>query len=202
MNDNEIVLNLLDFYKKKGIDLYRVLDDASFKSLSLNSKLNAIQLYAKKIISGTPSGWTKSDFKGVMKDALGYGAMGAAAGAFTSVGAAALYNEGKVPWDAYVNGAIIGGIGGATGKIFDMAMKMKDRHLILNELHNVAEDPTPGNALNVLTMNNLKTDPEVKGKILDKIRGKVDSNIEHVMDDRTRGYTERYNEEVLKNTKR
>lgn len=201
MNDNEIVLNLLDFYKRKGVDLHKVLDDHTFKSLSRDSQLQAIKMYAERILAGTSQNFGKNDFKKMLKDMLVFGAMGAVAGGFSSLGVAKTFHNGKVPLQAIINGGVIGAVGAGATKLLDTVGRLKDRSMIVDELHHVVQNPTSGNALNVLTANHLRNDADLKGKLLSKIRGRLDTNMNKQTEEMTEGLTSRYNEHVLKNPK-
>jgi hypothetical protein len=201
MTENEIVLSLLKFYKDKGLDLYKILDDPSFKALSLETKLTAIKRYAQDILSGTPQTFGKKDFKSLLRGALIHGGIGMAAGGMTAFGTAATFSKGRVPPEVILGGAMVGAIGGAAGSLFDTLIKSQGRTYVGNELKQVIANPSTENAFNVLTANGLKSDPDNQNKFLGKIQNQVNS----ALDDRTKTFatkeTEHYNEHVLGNKK-
>jgi hypothetical protein len=127
--------------------------------------------------------------------------MGGLAGALTAYGASKAYQGGVVPPAAYVNGAVIGAIGGFAGKLFETYQKTQNRKFIGAELQRTINNPTDRNAFGVLVANGVKGDEEFKNKILEKIQGRIEGKLETQMDDATGGFTERYNEHVLKKPK-
>jgi hypothetical protein len=197
MNDNEIVLNLLEFYKKKGIDLYRVLDDPTFKSLSRETQLRAIQMYANKILHGTPSGFGKNDFKSVLKSMFLQAGLGALSGGLAGAGVAKTFVHGKVPPEAFLGGAIFGATTGLINAGINSVSTISDRNFVRHELNEVSAKPTPSNALNVLTANNIRGIKQqgLKG-ILDRIRSDTDKNMEDQRHTFITSATEQYNSEL------
>jgi uncharacterized membrane protein len=156
MNDNEVVISLLDYYKKKGIDLYKIIDDPMFKSLSRDTKIKAIQMYADRISQGTPATLNKNDFKSTMKQMLFRAGIGAVTGGIAGLGFARAFNDGKVPAEAFAAGAIFGATGGLLHSLGSSASNIADRLHMRKELNIVASEPTPQNAFNVLIANNIR----------------------------------------------
>lgn len=178
MTDNEIVLNLLEFYKDKGIDLYKVLDDPTFKHLKRETQLRAIQVYAQKILDGTPKVASKKDIRGMLTNALLQTVGGAASGALTGFGLAKAFHGGTVPAEAIVSGAVFGGITGAFGGGIGIMGRLNDRSFMRAHLQDAVDRPSPGTALNVITANHVKgTQGEIFKKLLDKITADAEGHL-------------------------
>lgn len=194
MTDNEIVLNLLDFYKKRGIDLYKVLDDPTFKSLSRDTQLRAIQMYANRILHGTPSGFGRNDFKSMLNSTLMNMVTGAASGAVTAFGVAKTIKGGSVPPEAIFAGAMFGGVSGAFSSGIGTLGKIRERNFIRGELHNAVENPTPSNALNVITANTMRASAgENIKKLLDKATTSGEKHIEEGSKEQVKFFVEEAN---------
>lgn len=194
MNENEIVLNLLDFYKRKGLDLYMVLDDPTFKALSLDTKLKAIQNYAKMIYTQSPHGISKRDFKSALKDLIFQTGTGALGGAAAGGVAAAAFTGGRVPRMAVMGGALLGATGSLFNSGFNILNKVNDRHFMHAELKNVVDNPTPGNALNYLTANHLRGPlTEDAHNLVKRISESGDKKLKALNEDFAKRETELYN---------
>lgn len=195
MNENQIVLNLLNFYNKKGINLYMIIDDPMFRNLSLDTKLSVIKTYADKLSSSTPRGITKSDVKGIIFQALMSGGMTG----FTALGAALatkkLFHGGELRYGPALGTALGGAVLGAVVPTMHALNAVRARDQLGAELDAVKEDPTESNAFNVLARRNMqlrfpeKVDPGVVS-IIDKVKSKAEENgKEHII-----AYTKDYNE--------
>lgn len=197
MTENEIVLSLLDFYKQKGIDLYKVLDDPTFKALSLQTRLDAIKHYAQMIHDDTPRGIAKRDFKEGLKSLFVQAGLGAVTGALASAGTAVTFNKGRISPGAPLLGAMVGGMSGAIASGFSLASKRRDRNLMNDHIKEVIESPTDVNALRYLTANNVRsTLTESGNKILNKIQEKVDTGINADLDAKFKAETIAYNRDI------
>lgn len=195
MNDNEIVLSLLDYYKKKNIDLYKVLDDPTFKALSLQTKLDAIKHYAQMIHDDTPHGFAARDFKSAIRSLFTNAGLGAVAGALTAAGAAATFNHGRVPSIAPIAGAILGGTASALDSTFKTLGQVRDRRFMNSEIKNVLENPTNSAALQYLTANNTRSVlTEGTAKLLDKVRSNADEHFTKNRDEFVKNETVAYNQ--------
>lgn len=197
MNDNEVVLALLDYYKKKGIDLYRILDDPMFKSLSRDTQIKAIQMYASRIAEGTPVTVNKNDFKSTLRQMLFRGGIGAITGGIAGLGFAKAFNNGKVPAEAFAAGAMFGATGGLLHSIGASASNIADRLHMRRELDTVASTPTPQNAFNVLLANNIRG-----GKTKDfkesaqEVLNESMENLKNNRKDQLKSFVEHYNRSI------
>jgi len=194
MNDNEIVMNLLDFYKRKGIDLYKVLDDPTFKSLGRDTQLKALQMYANHILAGTPQGFSKNDFRSVLKNTLMQAGIGAVSGGATAFGLSKAFRGGSVPAEALLAGGIFGGMSGAFSGILGAVGRANDRRFMRSELETLTNTPTPGHALNVLTANHIRAGQlEPTNKVLEAVREKVRTSVDASRDEQVKFFVEQHN---------
>jgi uncharacterized membrane protein len=197
MNENEIVLSLLDFYKQKGIDLYRVLDDPTFKALSLQTRLDAIKHYAQMIHDDTPHGIAKRDFREGLRSLFVQAGLGAVTGALASAGTAVTFNKGKISPGAPILGAMVGGMSGAITSAFSTASRRRDRMIMNQHIKDVIDNPTNENALRYLTANNVRsTLTESGNKILNKIQEKVDAGVNADLDAKFKAETVAFNRDL------
>jgi hypothetical protein len=180
MNDNEIVLSLLEFYKRKGIDMYKVLDDPSFKALSLDTKLKAIKTHAQELAEDTGHGITKKDFKGTLSNMFAQAVKGAITGVATGVAAKSMFRGGHLPLlEVGLGGAVVGAMAGAASSAVNVINASQERAFMRHELNRVVSSPTSPNALGVLSAGNLKgmaTSGEFN-KILAKVRDDLDGKL-------------------------
>ena len=204
MNDEQIVLALLDFYKRKGIDLYKVLDDPSFKALSLDTKLAAIKRYAQLMTQDLGLTAHKRDFKVALKDILFETGKGAVMGGLTSLGAARMFVNGKVPYaPILIGGAGLGAMGGLASAIVDSVHAANERRFMESELKRVVEKPTDHNAVGVLSALHLR--PKATGmggsfnKFLDKVKDDFDKKVDTHAKETFTSITDAYNEHDLGN---
>jgi hypothetical protein len=200
MNENQIVSNLLDFYHKKGIDLYMVIDDPMFKNLSLDTKIAVIRKYADKLGQSTPRGYTKSDISSVIKEAL-FGAGMAGAGALmTAAGAAKLFSNGKINYGPVLSAGIAGGILGSILPIANKANEVKTRTEFGRQLDEAVTDQTDSSAFNVLAMRNLQQRfPYTTNPMLKKLVEKAEKHSEGPIKDNLIEETKNYNKYYLDN---
>lgn len=197
MNDNEVVLALLDYYKKKGIDLYRIIDDPMFKSLSRDTQIKAIQMYADRISQGTPITLNKNDFKATMKQMLFRAGIGAVTGGIAGLGFARAFHNGKVPAEAFAAGAMFGATGGLLHSIGSSASNIADRLHMRKDLDAVASQPTPQNAFNVLVANSIRggRTKDFKDSAQEVLSESLD-NLKNNRKDQLKAFVEQYNKDI------
>lgn len=194
MTDNEIVLNLLDFYKDKGIDLYRVLDDPTFKALSRDTQLRAIQMYAKRILDGTPKVASKQDIKSMLKGIMLQTVGGAASGGLAAYGLSKAFHGGTVPMESIASGAVFGGLTGVFGGGLGILGKLNDRSFMRSQLQTAADTQTPGSALNVITANHIKgTQGELFKKLIDKTTTDAETHLKSESTNQVKHFVDLYN---------
>lgn len=195
MTEDHIVLNLLDFYKSKGINLDQILDDPFFKSLSLETKLAAIKKYADTISKGTARGVTKSDIKGILASMI-YDGIGAGMAAYgTATAAAKLFNNGKAYHAPIAGVGIAGAIAGATIPLLGTIMKSRQREQLHRQLETTAARPTDKNAFNALVLKGLHNRyPATVNPRLVKIIEKATTYKGSGQEEHVRTMTEDYNE--------
>lgn len=177
MNDNQIVLSLLNFYKNEGIDLHQILDDPIFVKLSTPTKIEMIKRHAKEIHDGTVSGVTRGDLKRAGWSALWHGLMGAMTGAAASAATAKLIPGGRISPAAILLGAAPG-IGFGLGlSALQSAGTVMNRMDMKKRLADAVEDPTGEAAVGVLAKRNLQRthqDSVAFNKFLDRIENNTD----------------------------
>jgi hypothetical protein len=197
MNDNEIVLALLDYYKKNSIDLYKILDDPTFKALSRDTQLKAIQMYAQRIAAGTPITVGKNDFTSTLKQMLFRGGIGTITGGVAGLGFAKAFHNGKVPAEAFAAGAILGATGGLLHAIGSTANNIADRIHMRKELDTVSKDPTPRNAFNVILANNLRG-PKTNDfkESVKEVLEEPTAQLRDVRRDQLKAHVEQYNRSI------
>lgn len=148
--NNDLVLDLLEYYRSAGIDLIHVLDDPVFVNLPIRAKIAAIQSHAQDILHGTPNALSASDKRALItrtalmtaKGAIAGGAAGAALGAATRLGS----NTMPVAF-----GALAGALAGLGGATLDATTNIANRASVKHQLQATATNPTTVNALGVLS---------------------------------------------------
>lgn len=171
MNEDQIVLSLLNFYKQEGIDLFAILDDPIFKKLPLSTKIQAIKTHAQEIEEGTSQGISKRDVRAIGSSALWHGLMGGLTGATAAAATAKLFTGGRVPLSALVLATAPGfGFGAALGIRKQMGL-IRNRDSMRNHFASIAENPTDHNALTAMVRRELQghQEPSEFNKFLNQI---------------------------------
>lgn len=154
MNDEQVVLSLISFYKKEGIDLHNILDDPLFISLPLASKVQAIKKFAGDIKENMGKGVSMADTKGLMStiiySAIGGGITGFSAGAATSK----LFKGGINPFESALMGAGVGIGAGAASFALDSVKRINDKRRLRAYLTELSESPSDENAFNTIALRN------------------------------------------------
>lgn len=184
MNDNQLVLSLLNFYKSEGIDLHQILDDPIFIKLSLPTKIQMIKAHAQEIHDGTSAGVTRKDMKHAGTSAFFHGLMGAMTGAAASAATAKLFAGGRISPAAIALGAAPGLGFGLAMSALQNAGQYSDRNNIRRYLSTAANDQTDESALGVLAKRNLQRGSGMShpafNKFLDRIEGNTDERSKEV----------------------
>jgi len=156
MNDEQIVLSLLNFYRNEGIDLHQILDDPIFNSLSLPTKISAIKRHAQLIHDGMSSGINRHELKGIGKSLLWHGIMGGMTGAAATATTAKLFAGGRTTPMAIALGAATGagsGLGLAAIRQFEAR---SERNELRKYLREAAERSDEESALHTIAKRNLQ----------------------------------------------
>lgn len=172
MNENQIVLSLLNFYKSEGLDLHFILDDPIFNSLSLQTKIDMIKKYAGDIQRGMTPGFTPAERRSILREALGQGVMGAITGIGATSAAAKLFSGGRIAPHAIAAGALTGALSGAAVGAVRRMQSQNQKKQLRQYLQNVAENPTDEGAISVIAKRSLQTrsaNPDLQNKIIGKI---------------------------------
>jgi hypothetical protein len=202
MNEEHVVLSLLSFYKKEGLDLHNLLDDPLFDKLPLNAKVEAVKNYAEIIRHGmNPSVGTN---RGQMLDTIRSFALG---GGMTGFGAAAAASKlfktsplglaGTAVGGA-VLGATAGAIGGGITNYFESRREQGRKEKLHGYLSNVATNPSDEAALHTLALRSMQTrsgPSRTQNMILAKIKDILDARTESI----PREWATTHQSEVLRN---
>lgn len=157
MDDAQIVLSLLNFYRSQGIDLHHLLDDPIFNTLSLPTKVQMIKTYAADLAAGITPRLKFSDLSHSKLDI----ARSAAAGGLAGFGA--IKALGIKPHPVAVAGATVTGLTFGTGlALMRRLNEVSERRSLKNQLLQVAHNPSDESVLGVLAMRGLqnRTRPE------------------------------------------
>jgi hypothetical protein len=176
MNENDIVLNLLRFYKSEGIDLHQILDDPIFIKLSLQTKIQMIKSHAEQIKEGTTEGISKADLKHAGTSALFHGILGAMSGAAASAAAAKLFAGGRISPAAIVLGSAPGFGFGLAMSALQNAGKYQNRNKIRHYLGDVARDQDDYSAIRVLAKSNLNRASGLSHPAFNKFLERIENN--------------------------
>lgn len=202
MTEDTIVLNLLDFYKSRGINMDQILDDPLFKSLSLETKLKAIKQYANIISEGTPRGITKKDLSGILSSMIYDGVSTGIAAYGTAAAASKLFSNGKIYGPAVIGVGLAGAIAGAAIPALSTFAKRNERETFHNQLDKTVEDPSDRNAFHTLALKGLQLkQPAAVNPRLVKLIEKAQDFKTNGMEKQVNTQIEEYNEHYLGNKK-
>lgn len=157
MNDAQIVLSLLNFYRSEGIDLHHLLDDPIFNALSLPTKVQMIKTYAADIAAGIKPRLRLADFKDNKSD-FARGAVAGGLAGFGAIKALGLKAHPLAVGAAATTGLTIGA-GLAALRRYN---EVSEREALKSKLQAVANNQSDESALHILALRGFqnRTRPE------------------------------------------
>jgi hypothetical protein len=152
MDDAQIILSLLNFYRSEGLDLHNLLDDPIFNTLSLPTKVQMIKTYAADIAAGIKPRLRLADFKDNKSDFV----RSAIAGGLAGLGA--IKALGMKPHPLAVAAAATTGLTIGSGlSAFRRMNEVHERHAIRDKLNEINKNPSDENALQLLALRGYQT---------------------------------------------
>ncbi len=156
MNDNQVILSLLNFYKNEGIDLHYLLDDPLFVKLPLSLRIEMIKNNAKQIHQGMSGSMTRRDWNVLGKDMLFQGILGGMTGAAAAATTAKLFVGGKIA-PAAIALAVSSGVGSGLGlSLLRNYGRTSERKNLRTYVEKVVENPSDQAAFDVIVKRNLQ----------------------------------------------
>lgn len=195
MTEDAIVLNLLDFYKSKGINLEQILDDPMFKQLSLDTKILAIKKYANAISENVKRGLTKRDVSSIVGSMI-YDGIAAGATAYgTAAATSKLFAGGRIHPATVAGVGLAGAIAGAALPVIRTVNKIRERNKFYDQLKSTAENPTDRNAFHTIALRGYQQrNPIQLNPKLEKLIEKATDNKANGTDDHVKKQIMDYNE--------
>jgi len=180
MNDEQIVLSLLNFYRNEGIDLHQILDDPIFNSLPLQSKIDMIKRHAQAIHDGIHPGFSRHELRGMGKSMLWHGILGGITGATASKTTAKLFSGGRPTPAAIALGATAGAVSALSMSALRRLNAQAEKKELRDKLLSVAQNPSDEAALHTLAKRNLQNSLRAENssafnKFLDRIAQKSET---------------------------
>lgn len=178
MND-KLILQLMDFYKARGIDLHYLLDDKLFDSLPIDRKIEFVRTHAQELLDGTSTGLSKLDLAKARSNLKSSVLLGGATGLLASVGASRALGK---PFGAGAAAALapllIGVTSGAGFGVIrtglDEYQNYQKRKSMHQAFQNVVNNPSDQNAFYAVVQRNLQ-------------RSKVEGD-NHIIEDHLKGH--------------
>lgn len=155
MTDEQLVLAMIRAYKDRGIDMSALLDDYMFTKLPAVSKIRAIQAHAAELHNGINPKFTKLDYKNLGVHGVFDALAGGVAGATIGAGLHALNPMGMTRGKAMLSGALITAAVGAMAGSLKAVSNVGDRKDLRTSLAIAKANPTPENAIGVLSTNHM-----------------------------------------------
>lgn len=154
MNNEQIILSLLAFYKGQGMDLHYLLDDPVFDKMPVSDKVVFIKKHALDIYHGIPTGMSRTEKKSLaMATALG-AFQGVGLGSAAGLAAAKKLNVASSPTAAIVGGIMLG-IPSAIHAYRNAKSQVDSRNALRTQLGNYLAAPSDANAVGVLSIRGI-----------------------------------------------
>lgn len=156
MNEEQIILSLIAFYKEQGIDLHHLLDDPIFNSFPVAKKVELIKQYAAQLHNGIHNGFSRDELKRSGKSILGKALLGGLMGRSVGAVAAKAFSGGRMGPMAIPIGMISGASTGAAYALLGSYDQLSDKRRMRNQLAEVARKKTDDSALRALALRSLQ----------------------------------------------
>lgn len=155
MTDEQLVLALITSYKSRGVDMSALLDDPLFSKLSPSTKVKAIQAHAEALHAGVNPGLSKVDYGSITANVISDGIKGGIAGATIGAALRAAHPGGSSAFSAIATGAGLMAFAGGLAGGLKTLNGIQDRRSIKAALDTARANPTPENAIGVLSTNHM-----------------------------------------------
>ena len=174
MTDEQIILDLLAFYKRKGTNLSYLLDDPLFEKLPLKFKVEFMRKHAKIILDGSHSSVSLGDIGQVVSSA----ALGATTGAIAGLTAVkALSSPTLTPGFAGKYGIGVGGAGGLLLGVIRGYEPIARRKAMRASLEEAVNNPSISNSVGLLSSNKIHSVNSVtRNSILNNVASTMNQN--------------------------
>lgn len=182
MTDDQIVAALITSYKNRGVDMSHLLTDPVFRSLPVQSQIQALQSHASELEAGISSGLNREDVGHTVAQGLSTGLKGALLGGSLGTLIAASRPGNLTP----VKGALIGaGMLGGLGALmsgFHTEGRVRDRREVKNALKGLSEASSPVPSVTLLSGAHAQQESKnLKQEILNRIAGDLHQSAQGVL---------------------
>jgi hypothetical protein len=177
MNEEQIILSLIAFYKKEGIDLHQVLDDPMFNALPIFERVKLIKQHAKMIHDGIDPRLTKTEFRDARNDILLKGLGSGFAGYQAGKAVQALFGPQGVRRNAVLAGATTGLVFGGGYAAVKAYEQRKEKKRMINQFADLSRHPTDDTAVQTLALRGLQRRSPGSGlakKLIDMVETHVE----------------------------
>ena len=193
ISSNEIITNLIAFYKKQGVDLSYILEDPIFEKLPLAEKIKIIKNHAGEIHAGTNPNWTPDERASVISGGimgsmagLGAGAAGALLGekllhtvsANSGIELASQMAKNKAYLATVAGGILVGAGLGVGVNWLKERNRVRARQALRDQLGAISKNPNLENTLGALSIKStFERSHELDKQLSQAIAQKVMSDI-------------------------